>query len=431
MRIKTICEEKVLPYLYTGTMFFSATASAGSTFVAALYSKLPSGRFTTPSAYALGMIVGVIEMINTHFFEVPVIRRYLSKYKLLEQDDETTLFNRQVSLTWKKKSTYLAIKYFYIPSAIMIDFFNLCLLVSAAKALAEDLGDGENVPLSNLTPPELAFITLYFASFDLPFVLTNKITQACREIRRQMNIPSERAPDAAFVDLFEKVIRPFAKLTLIRKSVSILGSISDTGQHLAPLPLLIPASWLLTIANQPPLIAWSAGVGGACILLVIGGIVLAQTILFEGKFSETNLKKIAWPNKRIEPAQRWVPKTIAKGFGYSMNVGGPLQGFGEAFAIVAALRELSLHPAVIASGGIVTFLIVTWAKHNSEVASSKDALLKITRHSENSLSQRISGTGKSFFFRMKHPDYGTNSAQIVQESLLNPPSSRPSGLGIQ
>lgn len=380
-----------------------------SIFTSLTETRLPLHMKATIAATS-GGVTSIIHAISNFCFQGSVTREIFSTKNELRGDDLEILYDDE-SISKKRKFSYLALKYGYCGFALVVVFFELFQLYSATKAFVNDLQKNEDIPVSDLTEIEIACLVIYYLFFDVPFILTNEITQSCKEITKRFNFAPDSLPDQSFLNLLKRIALPFAKSNFVRNFIQLTGSFTDTIEHVLPLVIIIPVPWILNFASQPLIYT----VGGATIaiigLTIVSGTIFAQTYLFEGKYSEENLKNIAWASRLDnEVEERWINEKFANFFHTLLYLGGPLHGIDSGLSVTLSLREMKMHPAFIYLAGALAFSIGWLGNHYSEVKESQESLKKITK--SPSLAKLMSGSRSSRLYSVREIDYGTNAKHI-------------------
>jgi hypothetical protein len=285
---------KIFPLLYSGVEAIAEAASTGTSLLVSNNSGAVLTKSTLAVAYSFGAITGAVEFITNYCFQGSVIRKRLSNdevnYDIIYEQELEELLNGRIST--RRKSAYLTLKYSYIATGLVVDYLGISLLYSATKAWGQDFSNGQDLPLTSITHPEAVMILFYYLLFDLPFILTTEMPQTCKEIRKMFAIEEHQMPDAELINKILAAAKFFAQSEWIRKFIRIFGSIADMLEHVIPLIIIIHPSWILWIASLNPGLAWGSAAAGSFFLLVVTATILAQTYLFEGKFSEKNLRSV-------------------------------------------------------------------------------------------------------------------------------------------
>jgi hypothetical protein len=374
---------KLLSGIYSVVEGVSNAAGTGSSLVM-------DGSTNYLFAYTIGAMTGIIELVRTYCFQGATIRKKITDSESDPDADGDTL-QPTTEISGKRKGAYLVIKYGFILSSLIVNYLSINLLYSEAKAWMRDLKDSENDPLAFLSEAEITLVLLYYILFDLPFMLTNEIPQTCKEISRIMGIPANSTPDYGVTFIIFKLAKPFAANKLFRTGyVRGLGSVADTIEHVAPLVIAVPPPWILKIANSSPIIAWGSAGLSASLFTLVFATILAQTYLFEGKFTEKNLDKIRhYSTSYLEIRDPWMNPRIARLFHYLLYLGGPLHGIGTGLDLLLTLRELKAPEALTYVASPATFLVAWMGNHHSEVRKAQSSLRKITKLSSAQNPHRL------------------------------------------
>jgi hypothetical protein len=336
----------------------------------------PATSLTKAMALTIGLATGVIEWVTCYNFQGAEVQRHLDGESV--EDNHRFLVEFE-EISRKRRIAYLSTRYGYMAFSLSVDYLANCLLYSATKAWIQDFQDGEDTPLSFISKGEAGAILVYFLLFDLPFILTGEMAQTLKEMRSQFHISYEQAPDRDMLDKIEQLMKPLAGNNFFRKTIRVGGSLGDTIEHLTPLIIIVPPSWILAVINSPTIIAWATGALSATVLLTTTLTVLAQTYLFEGKFSENNLKAIAFDNTESVEDTRWVPVPAAKIFHALLPFGAALHGVDTGFSLQIALRSWEAPEVAVyltaSTGALITYFFYLY----SEVKESKESLKAITR----------------------------------------------------
>lgn len=401
---------------------FEGLGGGGSTASSILTLDLPLSTRVAIAA-VVGGFTGIVDAISNFCFQGAVVRENFSRKSSDDSENDLDYVEISDEISKKKKFNYFALKYGYSSFALVIAFFQLYLLCSATKAWVNDLVSEEDVPLSTLSHMENALLLTIFLIFDAPFILTNEIPQSCKEITKRFNISPDNLPDQFLLNKIKTIAMPFAKSSFIRKFIRVAGSLSDTLEHVLPLIIIVPPSWVLSFINQP--IMYTAGIGTATALMftLISGTIYAQTYWFEGKYSEENLKNIAWEEiLYFEEEIPWINSKFARLFHLLLYLGGPLHGIDASLTMALTLREFKAPPISYYIAGMLAFLIGWMNNHFSEVKESQESLRKNTKLT---LANQMSGSHSIRLFSSKHVNYGTQDKQLAinheeTHSLLYP-----------
>ncbi|MBA2653886.1 MAG: hypothetical protein H0U71_02320 [Gammaproteobacteria bacterium] len=346
----------------------------------------------TPSNYAVsylfGILTGIVTGVTHYNFQGREIQKRITNDQRRDSQTEEELAAIETQpLSLKRKSSYLLIKYGYIGMAIIVDYLALSFLYSATKAWVQDLKEGDDTPLTFVSHSEGLAILLYYTLFDLPMVVTTGISQTCTGISNMMDVLPHEAPDKFVMKKLFSAVRPIAASNVCRKLIRGSGTLTDTVEHVLPLIILIPPSVILSIMNSPAIIAWGAAGISLVVLGIVSGTILTQTYLFEGRFSEQNLRWIASKfGEELGDEAAWVSPRVANIFHKLLYLGGPLHGCDNGLSVSLTLKEVSAPASLIA---ITTplFFGISWAgNHWSEVKESQDELEEITLPRESTLS---------------------------------------------
>lgn len=370
---------KALRVLYASVEGISEAANTGSSI---LVSMTPSAsNIATKNyiiSYALGALNGIITWVTNYNFQGAEIDKRFQP-KVDDEDQDESDYDPVEEISRRRQSAYLALKYSYITSAIVCDLFDTGLLYSAVKAWIGNLKDNEDQPLAEITKTEGGLILAYYILFDLPMILNVEIPETCHKIRSSLKIPENKMPDAVALEKLYKLVRPVARNPFSRKLIRTTGSIADTLEHVLPLVIIIPPSFILELAKGPTWIVALSGVTASLVVISVSGTILAQTYLFEGKFCEENLKKIAADhNDEVEDDAPWVSPGFSKVFHKLLYLGGPLHGVDLWLSILLTLREIGTPEAGAQTLSVMAFLIGWLGNHFSEVQESQESLKKIT-----------------------------------------------------
>ncbi len=405
---------KALSFFYSFVDGCSEAASAGSSI---LVSTVDSSANLTPAnyigPYAFGILTGIITFVTSYSFQGAEIRKRFSD----TDEEEEIEYDPIDEISRRRKSAYIFLKYSYIASAFVVDLLDVCLLYSASKAWIQDFKEDEDTPLTFISHTEGSLILLYYCLLDLPFILTTEVTQTCSQIRESFKISPEEAPDHLLIEKIKRLIRPLAINNFRREVIRVSGSVADTIEHVTPLMLIIPPSWILRLSAEPAII--SGGVLTAAALMVIGvtGTILTQTYLFEGWFSKKNLIEttIDDGDDSYEEEEPWVNSTFSKAFHKLLYLGGPLHGIDIGLSILLTLRELEAPEALVYIASFSAFFIGWMGNHYSEVMESQENLKKITKDAsqELALTEMISNGHRSPVFG--RTDYGTYETSDFQK----------------
>jgi hypothetical protein len=369
---------KILSFLYSTVEASSEAASTGSSI---LVSMAPGSVTKSNSiiAYSFGILNGIVTWITSYSIQGVEIRRRFSDETTSEQNEAD--YDPIEEISRRRQSAYLSLKYGYIASALVVDFLDICLLYSAAKAWRQDLQDNGNQPLTFISHSEAALLFLYYCLFDLPFIFSIEIPQTCKQILESIGLSSENAPDHFIMEKLQNLIRPIARRNLCRKTIRMTGSIADMGEHMLPLILIIPPSWILDLLKQPTFLIWGATAASALMLIVISSTILTQTYLFEGKICENNLEAIAEQfGDQLDEEVPWINPRLSKAFHKLLYFGGPLHGIDIWLSILLTLREVEAPEALIHITSLAAFFIGWMGNHYSEVMASQESLKRITKH---------------------------------------------------
>ena len=381
-------------------------ANAGLSIHVSMNPNSKSSKTNYAVSSTFGFLTWSIEFLSNYFFQGAEIRKRLSYDDLhgtQDQNELEILLEEEVST--KRKATYLGTKYLYIASTLAIDYLSICFVYSATKAWIQDFYDGEDKPLTFITHEEGVLILLADVALYMPFVMSNKITQTCKEMRKMFGIHPNQAPDKAMMRGFSTLVRPIAKNTISRKYVRIAGSISDTMLHVTPLVIIIPPSWILEIASGPAVLAWGSLGVASLTVAIVASTILTQTYLFEGKFSEQNLQTVANQfGDQIDEETPWVPPIIAKIFHKLLYVGGPLHGFDTSLSYLLTLREFQAPNLVTNPIAFAGFIIAWLGNHYSEVKESQETLKKITKISAVSNSSTFFAEARRGYGAIQNPE---------------------------
>lgn len=385
---------KALPFAYSTVLGVSETLDTMQGILVAQaggnLTKTPTIDDTeTPAfgiALSIGVLAGLLEFLTVYCFQGAVIRKNneegaeANSPEITDEELEALIVE---AAPCTRLSPYIVMKYTYIATGLVVDYLGVSLIYSATKAWIQDFSkpEGEDIPLSMITGGEAGLLLVYYMLFDLPFILTNEMPETCKEIRKLFSIKDHQMPvfDQAFSQKVLQVARPFAGSYFFRRYVRITGSMTDTIEHVLPMLIIVPPSFILKFYNISPFVTLPTAVCASLFILTVTGTILAQTYLFEGNFSENNLKNVANQfGEEIAEEEPWLQPELAKHFHRLLNLGGPLHGIDTALSLLLTLQEQKAHPAMTYTLSAASFLTSWIGNHYSEVKESQHSLNRVT-----------------------------------------------------
>jgi hypothetical protein len=449
----------ILRTIYMGVEALEAAADTGSSLLAMqsnnnnnLFNNNSTSNNSTSDVFTSEQLAiacsgavatGLVSAITIFFFQGSILQERLLNNAEKEEEEQ-----ERPAISARTKYAYFAMRYLYMGSGLVIDFFRIVLLYSALNAWISDIRNEEETPLSFVSSPELFSLLLYYLLLDVPFMATNEMAETLKEMRKIFRINTKEVPDR-IMNCLLSVFKHCARSPLFQKYVRIFGSLADTAEHITPLILFIPPEWVSQIANAPPSVAWSVGVSASLPLALITTTIYLQTVLFEGNISEANLKKLAnlfegemsennlksitnessnesedGSDSEIDNEARWLNPRIAKVLYTLLYLGGLTHGFDTAISFFLILKELGVLNEATWTVTLGAFLTAWAGSHFSEVRESQESLEKITRiEIENPIPQ---STNRHSWWSGSRKNYGTykEGFQTRHAYLIDPSDER-------